>query len=554
MALSAALAASGAAVAQAPPPQPSSALGLTADEMTWLAEHPVIRLGPNANHAPVQFVDQGGTHHGIAAEYVALIEQMLDVRFQNVPTQTWQEILDKARAREIDVIALAAETEDRRAYLRVTRPYLDLPAVIIARVGVEERLTLEDLAGMRVAVVRGYAVHDWLMAHHPGLELDPVPDTRTALRKVSFGIDDAIVSDLAVAAHVIDAEGIGNLRVVGDSGFTYHLGFATRSDWPELTAILEKALAQIPPQTRQEIHDRWISLSRETEFASRRAHWVLLAALAAVATLAAAALLWNRTLRRRVDQRTAELGSELTERRRAVEALRSSEERIRAIIGTALDAIITMDGEGNVSGWSEQAERTFGWSRDEAIGKPLAELIVPLQYREAHRRGLERFRETGEGPALNRRFEITALTRDGREIPVELSIAPIRRNGTCEFSAFVRDITERKQAEVELERHRNRLEELVVQRTAALCEARDVAESARADLSERVRELEAAMSEVRRLRGLLPVCSYCHRIREGEAYTKSVEAYLAEHSTARFSHGVCPDCYEQYVRPQLEGM
>lgn len=73
-------------------------------------------------------------------------------------------------------------------------------------------------------------------------------------------------------------------------------------------------------------------------------------------------------------------------------------------------------------------------------------------------------------------------------------------------------------------------------------------------LEQRVAELQRAMAEVRQLRDLLPICSYCKRIREGEAYSKSVEAYLAEHSEARFSHGVCPDCYEKHVRPAIEDL
>jgi DNA-binding response OmpR family regulator len=71
-------------------------------------------------------------------------------------------------------------------------------------------------------------------------------------------------------------------------------------------------------------------------------------------------------------------------------------------------------------------------------------------------------------------------------------------------------------------------------------------------LTQRVRELEQAMAEVRLLRGLLPICSYCKRIREGEAYTRSVEAYFAAHTDAQFSHGVCPECYERHVRCQID--
>jgi len=238
--------------------------------------------------------------------------------------------------------------------------------------------------------------------------------------------------------------------------------------------------------------------------------------------------------------------------RRRTEALKESDERIRLIIGTALDAVITMDAHGLVTGWTTQAQSTFGWSREEAIDRPLAELIIPPQYRESHEKGLRHFLAGGEGPVLNTRIEINGLHKDGHEIPVELAISPIKRGSTFEFCAFVRDITERKKAEAELKKHQDGLEELVVERTAGMRTAKEAAERAEADLAVRVTELETALAEVNQLRDLLPICSYCKRIREGEEYTRSVEAYFAEHHDARFTHGVCPDCYEKHVRPQLE--
>ena len=243
---------------------------------------------------------------------------------------------------------------------------------------------------------------------------------------------------------------------------------------------------------------------------------------------------------------------ESAERERAVEALRESEERVRLIIGTALDAVITMDADGIVTGWSTQAESTFGWSRDEAIGRRLAELIIPRQYRDAHDNGLRHFLASGEGPVLKTRIEITGLHKAGHEIPVELAISPIQRGPSFEFCAFVRDISDRKKAEAELKKHRDELEELVVERTAGMRQAKEAAERAEADLAVRVKELEAALAEVNQLRDLLPICSYCKRIREGEEYTKSVETYFTEHHDAQFTHGVCPDCYEKHVRPQVE--
>jgi len=138
------------------------------------------------------------------------------------------------------------------------------------------------------------------------------------------------------------------------------------------------------------------------------------------------------------------------ERKRAEDALRESEERTRLIIDSALDAVITIDAEGCITSWNAQAEKTFGWSREELMGQLLSETIIPPQYRERHTRGLKQFLATGSSPVLNKRFEITALNRQGQEFPVELAIAPVQHEGKWLFSAFVRDISEHKQAEERL--------------------------------------------------------------------------------------------------------
>ena len=145
-------------------------------------------------------------------------------------------------------------------------------------------------------------------------------------------------------------------------------------------------------------------------------------------------------------------------RRRAEQALRESEERTRLVIENALDAVVTVDSGGLLTGWNAQAEAIFGWSREEAIGRPLADTLIPPRYRAAHLRGWQHFLMTGEGPILDRRIEIAALHRDGHELPVELSVSLLRSEGTFTFSAFIRDITERKQAEQALAKQAGELE------------------------------------------------------------------------------------------------
>lgn len=118
-----------------------------------------------------------------------------------------------------------------------------------------------------------------------------------------------------------------------------------------------------------------------------------------------------------------------------------------AVLKTALDAVIVMRMDGTIAGWNDVAERTFGWSYTEARGRRMSDLIIPPQYREDHERGLSRFVDTGEGPVLDTRLEVSALRRDGAEIPIELSITLTPQFGEPVFLGFLRDITERHEAQ-----------------------------------------------------------------------------------------------------------
>lgn len=121
--------------------------------------------------------------------------------------------------------------------------------------------------------------------------------------------------------------------------------------------------------------------------------------------------------------------------------------RAHAILDSALDCIITMDATGRVREFNSVAERVFGFSRAEAIGEELAELIIPRRMRARHRKGLAHYLRTGEGPLLGKRVEIAGLRRDGSEILVELAISPFKIGGSTLFTAYLRDITERKRNE-----------------------------------------------------------------------------------------------------------
>jgi PAS domain S-box-containing protein len=157
------------------------------------------------------------------------------------------------------------------------------------------------------------------------------------------------------------------------------------------------------------------------------------------------------------------LGSEVGQfvvRRQAEEEVRASESRLRAMLESALDAVVTMDHRGCILGWNHAAETTFGYRADEAVGRDMADLIVPPSLRARHRRGLGRFIETEHAVILDRRLELTGLHKNGTEFPIELTVTRIGLPGPATFTGYVRDITDRKRADDERRASRARLVEV----------------------------------------------------------------------------------------------
>ncbi len=141
---------------------------------------------------------------------------------------------------------------------------------------------------------------------------------------------------------------------------------------------------------------------------------------------------------------------DITEKKETELLVRNSEEKRRLIMNAALDAIICIDTKGTVTFWNPQAEKIFGWKEEEVMGRVLSEIIIPHKYREGHTKGIENFLKTGYGPRLNMLLELSAINRENKEFPIELTVLPIRQANEEFFCAFIRDITERKKAEIEI--------------------------------------------------------------------------------------------------------
>lgn len=142
--------------------------------------------------------------------------------------------------------------------------------------------------------------------------------------------------------------------------------------------------------------------------------------------------------------------SDVTARRQAEQKLKESEERTRTIVDHALSAVVVIDAEGHIIYWNPQAEKVFGWSGLEAMGRKDTEILIPPRYRDLYLRVRRRFLRSGQEGMLNRRVETVARHADGHEFPVEIAVSPLRWGDKFIFSAFIRDITDRKRAEEEV--------------------------------------------------------------------------------------------------------
>lgn len=131
-------------------------------------------------------------------------------------------------------------------------------------------------------------------------------------------------------------------------------------------------------------------------------------------------------------------------------ALKESEEILKAISDAAQDAIIMLDDYGNVTYWNKAAERIFGFKAEEIIGKELHMILAPPSYRDKYRKGIEKFRKSGEGPVIGKTLELKALRKDGTEFPMELSVNKVKMRGKWHAIGIVRDISERKRVEERL--------------------------------------------------------------------------------------------------------
>lgn len=239
-------------------------LSLTSEEQTWLDEHPVIRVASDPDYAPFQFTNDAGKSEGIANDFLEVIAERLGVRFEYLLSDSWAQTLQLMKDKKADMLSSAAKTPEREAYLRFSEPYVDFPDVIITRAG-QDFPSLESLSGKYLVTLDGTAINEFLQQNYPDINLVLVKDVRGLLQRVSTGEVDAGVLNLATTSYAVKKWKITNLRISNRTDFSYKLALASRRDWPMLSQILGKALATITEEERQQVFQKWITISSPSD-------------------------------------------------------------------------------------------------------------------------------------------------------------------------------------------------------------------------------------------------------------------------------------------------
>ena len=614
---------------------------LTTEERSWLDRHATeVQVTPDPAFPPIDFFNEDDVYSGISADYLDLIEDRIGIQLNIQKVKDWASVIEAAKTNRTDIILPAQKTANRSQYLLFTKPYIEVPTVIVTQKSNKSLNNLAALKNKRVAVIRDHAIiEQHLNPNYPSLNLVHVKNAVRGLLETSFGEVDATLAELPVATYYIEKLGISNLCIAGQTTHKYDLSIAIRKDLPVLHSIIEKGLSSISPSEREAIHNKWISIGIIPFY--KNPTFQLIALTAAIFIIVTA--LW-----------VFRLEKEISQRKLAEETLRKSEEKYSRIFKSALVGIFRSNiKDGKILSANETIAKELGYGSVQSLKDNcvIFEHYVDPKQREELIELLKKY-GTVDG------YEIEILKKSGGRIHASLYAIIYHELGYME--GIVVNITQRKKIEKKLADSEKRLFEiieflpdatfvidingrliawnkavermtgvkkeellnrneyayavpfygkprpilidLVLKRDAHweqkyinICEEdgvlvaseaflphlgesgcyiaatasrlydakgnvvgaiesiRDVTDSKNLekDREKLIVELKSALSKVKTLSGMLPICASCKKIRDDKGYWNQIESYINKHSEAEFSHSICPDCADK-LYPDLD--
>lgn len=417
---------------------------LSEEEQNWLRNHPVISVVQDPDWPPVEFVDENGNPSGISNDYLNLVKLRLDVKFENVLGLDWQEAYARLKRWDIDVTTSVAETPERHKFWVFTKPYMNIPIVILTRSDVTYVGNISELNGKKVAVVDGYVANEWIERDFPSIELIKVKNVIEGIKRLQRGEVFALIDNMLVLSYYQAKLKLDDVKIAGWTPYVNAQAMAVRKDWPELAGIMQKAIDSIPESEIAAIYKKWVPLTYEHGFD----HSVLLKAIAVFGAVVAGLLFWNYRL-----------SSEIAGRKSMELALKQSEKRYRELWSKAPVMMLSLDTEARITLVTDLLCEELGYRRDELIGRKPFEFQTERSAIYAQSVVFPQFIQDGglKDAALQ------LVKKDGEVMDVLLSVTAERDdegNVLSSRSVFI-DVTKRNRAEEALRETQRMYEDLV---------------------------------------------------------------------------------------------
>jgi PAS domain S-box-containing protein len=459
---------------------------LTTKEKQWLKNHPKINVSSAPSAPPINFFEDG-KFLGVSADFLNLIEEELNIKFVFINCGSYSKAIEQIRNKKIDMITGITPTPFVFKLLGFSTPYLELTPVILVRKEFKGYVTLEQLNGLKVAVVSNYAVGGFIKDNYPNIKLQYVPDSYVGLTMLSTGGVDAMVIDMAEASYCIESEGITNLRVAGKTDYVNRITFGVRKDWSIFVSILNKGITGITSAERSKISEKWTSFGG-SKVLDREFLIVISFIFGIILLIFILIIIWNRALKRQVIRRTKELMVELNERQKAEEtlrkyrdqleekvkirttnlqqankrlteeiairekieiALRENEMKYKSLFESAYAAILIMDGVHFID-CNAIALKMFGCKRKDIIGKPVSSFSHEVKLDDESNKLIVKKVDLVLKNGKPLVFEWSLKRLDGTVFDALISLNRVKLGDEYVLQTIINDITVQKKAHDEL--------------------------------------------------------------------------------------------------------
>jgi len=406
---------------------------LTDNEHQFIKFHPPLRFS-EVPWEPLSIIKDDGRFDGMIADYLAYITEVSGLQFTFQTSETWADVLDSYVKGKIDMIPALDKNDTIGREILFSKQFLTFPLVIVTRDNVSFIDHTEELNNKKVAVGRGYTSSHFLKNNYPAIELVETDDVDEALIKVARNNVFAFVGHLAVAVDAIQRLGLKNLKIAGETEYRFEHRIGIDPRYPEALSIINRAIDQISEEESRAIYHKWL----EVEYAKGIDYSLVRQVVAWAAILLLLVLFWNQRLK-----------GEIAKRKKVEMELIANERKIRAMADASHDAVIMINARGLVRFWNRSAEKMFEITAEEAYGKPMHDIFVAADHRDAISNGLQRFTETGTGPFIGNVVEHVAKRLDGSLFPVEIAISSFQLDEGWYAVGAIRDISERQRTQQE---------------------------------------------------------------------------------------------------------